>query len=110
VSLYTLKDNVFQHPVALYFSHTFTSIAHATYTTQDTTDENIHSTKKNTLSTHAVQEKENILQNLGLNFKIQKKSVTVYKVQQFRQNNFNAPDDGSVGQNILCERIKTFKN
>jgi hypothetical protein len=27
----------------------------------------------------------------------------MYKVQQFRQNNFNAPDDGRVGRNILRE-------
>jgi hypothetical protein len=51
-----------------------------------------------------VQEKEIILQNLGLNHKIRKKGVTaVYKAQQFHQNNFNIPDDCGVGQNILCE-------
>jgi hypothetical protein len=30
-------------------------------------------------------------------------SVYKYKVQQFRQNNFKAPDDGHVGRNKLCE-------
>jgi hypothetical protein len=39
-----------------------------------------------------------------LNHKIWKESVTtVYEKQQFRQNNFNALDDGHVGRNMLCE-------
>jgi hypothetical protein len=57
-----------------------------------------------------MQEKELILQNLGLNHKIRKKNVTtVYKVQKFRQNYFNAPDDGRVGRNICEIRVWQMK-
>jgi hypothetical protein len=34
--------------------------------------------------------------------------MTVYKVQQFHQINFSAPDHGLMGPNILC-KIKQTK-
>jgi hypothetical protein len=49
-------------------------------------------------TTDAMHEKEITLQNSELNHKIAKSVTTVYKVQQFCQNNFNEPDDGRVAQ------------
>jgi hypothetical protein len=57
------------------------------------TEVNMHSTNNNnnkTTTAHAAE--------------IRGKSVTtVYKVQKFRPNNLNAPDDGRIGRTMLCE-------
>jgi hypothetical protein len=45
--------------------------------------------------TNTAHKKEIISQNW------EKSLTTVYKVEQFHQNNFNAPVDGRVGRNML---------
>jgi hypothetical protein len=49
---------------------------------------------------YGAQGEEIIIQNSELNHKIGKSVTTMHKEQQFRQNNFNAPDDGRVGRNM----------
>jgi hypothetical protein len=64
-----------------------------------TASKNIHQSQ-----THVEHEKGIILQNLKLYHKIKKKVLPqCIKCNNFAKNNFNAPVDGRVSRNMLCE-------